>query len=113
MGQGLRTFQPPLRSVELRLALTDQGLRRNHVGFTQRHLGLCCGHRVLGLFTHGEGFVALRLKRFQLHSGQWLTRRDEVAFTYEDGFDTTGKLGGDIDLGGFDPAVAAAAAEAK
>ena len=95
-----------MRGIELRLALTDECLRRNHVGFTQRHLGLCCGHRVLGLFTHGEGFVALRLERFQLHPGQWLARCDEIAFTYEDVFDTSGKLGGDVDLGGFDAAIA-------
>ncbi len=107
LGQCLRTFQPPLRGVELRLALTDEGLRCSHIGFTQRHLGLRRGHRVLGLLTHGQGFVALRFEGFQLHPSQWLARRDEIAFTYQDVFDTSGKLGSDVDFGGFDSAVTA------
>src|SRR5690606_19019577 len=91
-GQCLRTCQTPLCGVELRLALTDECLRRSNVGFAQCDLCLRCGHRVLGLLTHGEGFVALCLKRFQLHPGQWLASCDEIAFTYQDVFDTSGKL---------------------
>ena len=62
----------PLSLVEP--ILTDEGLRCSHIGFTQRHPGLRRGHRVLGLLTHGQGFVALRFEGFQLHPSQWLAR---------------------------------------
>ena len=61
---------------------------------------------MLGLFTHGEGFVALRFERFQLHAGQRLVRLDEIAFAHQDVLDTSGQLGGNVDLGGLDAAIA-------
>ena len=61
---------------------------------------------MLGLLAHGLSLVALRFKCLQLHPGQWLARRDEIAFTHQYVFDTSGQLGGDVDFGGFDAAIA-------
>jgi hypothetical protein len=53
------------------------------------------------------GFVALGLQREHLHAGQRLAGADEVALIDEDGIDPAAQLGGHVDLGGFDAAVAA------
>ncbi len=98
-----------MRGIELRLALTDQGLRRDHVGFTQRQPGPATAVTgVLGTCSrHGEGFVALRPQAFPVAFWPVADPPRRSRLQDEDVFDTTGKLGGDIDLGGFNPAVAA------
>ena len=53
LAAGARPLAAALRAgqggVELRLALTDECLRRSNVGFAQCDLCLRCGHRVLDL----------------------------------------------------------------
>ncbi|KAG1449458.1 hypothetical protein G6F57_016623 [Rhizopus arrhizus] len=53
------------------------------------------------------GLFALRVQRVDLHAGERLAGRDEIAFNGQHVLHATGQLGGHVDLGGLDAAVAA------
>ncbi len=113
LGQGLGACVAPLRRVQLALALTHQGLRGGGVAPAHRDLGLGAGDGGDGLAGFGQRLVALRVQDIDLHPRQRLTGLHEIALLDQDVLHPSGELGGDVDLGGLDAAVAADEAGAR
>ena len=108
-----RTRQAPLGGIQLGRAGGHLGLGGTHVALAQRDLGACGVHAVFGLGLAGGGLIALRLQAADVHARQWLAGLDEGALVDQDGLHAPGQLGGHIDLGGLDAAIAADEAFAR
>ena len=105
--QGARTGCGTARDVEVGAALHQHRLGHRHVGVAlghQRARRLARADRVGHL---GARLGKLRLQRLDVHARDHAVLGDEVAFVHQDLVHPTGRLGGDVDLGGLDAAVAA------
>ena len=105
--QHLGARKPPLRGIQFTGPLPDNRLRGHRVALSCNNLGVRARHRVDRLLRFGASLVSLRVKDVHLHLGQGLSSVNEVPFVHGDRHDTSGKLGGHVDLGRFDTAVAA------
>ena len=103
----MRTGQAPFGVIQFALALHDDGLRRRQVAFT--HPGLRFGARHAGnrLLLLGARLIALRGEHIDLHLRQHLVCLHKISLQGENLDHAPRILGGDIDLGGFDTAIAA------
>ena len=89
-----------LLPVELQLGAVERGLLLLDRGL---------GHRefALGDLDLRLGRVALRFEHVGLHLDEFVADPDEIALLDHHLVDAAGELGGNVDLGGFEPPVAA------
>ncbi|KAG1536121.1 hypothetical protein G6F50_015149 [Rhizopus delemar] len=76
------------------LALRHHGLGSQLVAFALGHLRGGAGGAVDGLLMLRAGLFALRVQRVDLHAGERLAGRDEIAFNGQHVLHATGQLGG-------------------
>ena len=105
-GEGLGTGEAAPGRVQFGLALGDLGPGGGDIALAQDHLGFGSGGAVFGLLASGLGLGALGIEGIELHPRQRLAGGHEVAFAHEDVLDAARQLGGHVDLGGLDAAVA-------
>ena len=98
--------------AQLGFALGHHGGGGLTVALAHRHLRLRAVHRRLRLRHAGQGFGMLRLQALHLHAGQDLAGLDVIALAHRHLGQAARQLGGHVDLGGLDAAVAAHKARA-
>jgi hypothetical protein len=76
-----------------------------HIGFPLGDRGNGRGLGVLGFLDLGFRLPQLGLERTRIHASEDLVHFDQVAFAHQDGIDAGLVLGGDVHLGGLEPAV--------
>ena len=96
----------PAGGVEFVLALPDQRRHGLVIAHASDHLCLGAGYGCDRLLL-GARLVALGLEHVDLHFRERLALDQKVALIDHHRFHPPGELGGDIDLGGFDAAIAA------
>jgi len=96
----------PLGVVQFARTLAHHRIGGGLLALARDDLGLGTGDRIDRLPGLSPRLVALRIEYVDLHLGQRLTDLHEIAFIDRDGLDASAQLGGNVDFGGLDPAVA-------